>query len=159
MSDHFSHCQFLLFTREDAGKYFFGIEEMSMGENAKLIRSRHPKIYVIKSESDYLYVGYASQSIITRLNQGFRAVGKNGYHGYKWKKLEKVEVHDFVFPILAETSAKESRLYFEAIEAELVFQIRTHTGKWPLYQNEIHFNNEFKKEAIRIADELLAELQ
>lgn len=159
MRDHFSHCQFSLFTREDAGKYFFGIEEMSTGENAKLIRSRHPKIYVIKSELEFLYVGYASQSLITRLNQGFRAAGKNGYHGYKWKKLEKVEVHVFVFPILADTPTKETRLYFEAIEAELVFQIRTFTGKWPLYQNEIHFNNEFTEEAIRITGELLIGLQ
>ena len=31
----------------------------------------------------------------------------------------------------------------ENIEAELAFLIRTKTGKWPLNQNEIHFNNKF----------------
>ncbi len=159
MSDHFFHLSLSLVTREDSGQYYFGFEKIIPVDSESLIRSKQPKIYVVKSNKEFLYVGYASQSLITRFGQGFRAAGKNGYHGYKWKKLEQVEVHVFVFPILADTSAKESRLYFEAIEAELVFQIRTHTGKWPLYQNEIHFKNEFKKEAIRIADELLAELQ
>jgi hypothetical protein len=148
-----------LLTREDAGRYFFGIEKINTGETEELIRSRYPKIYVIRSEEDFLYVGYASQSIITRLNQGFRAAGKNGYHGYKWKKLERVEVHVFVFPILADTPTKESRLYFEAIEAELVFQIRTQTGKWPSYQNEIHFNNEFIEESVKVAGKLMEELR
>ncbi|WP_051287064.1 hypothetical protein [Algoriphagus mannitolivorans] len=159
MSDHLSHCRFSLYTREDAGRISYGLDCFDSSESEDLIRSKQPKIYVIQSKNDLLYVGYASQSLITRLKQGFRASGKNGYHGYKWKKLEKVDVHVFVFPILADTPAKESRLFFEAIEAELVFQIRTHTGKWPLYQNEIHFNNEFPEEAIRIAGELLVELR
>ncbi|WP_057936266.1 hypothetical protein [Algoriphagus resistens] len=158
MSFHFSHCRFSLFIREDSGRIFYSLDSFDSPDSDYLIRSRQPKIYVIKSEEDFLYVGYASQSLITRLNQGFRANGKNGYHGYKWKKLEKVEVHVFVFPILADTPAKESRLFFEAIEAELVFQIRTQTGKWPLSQNEIHFNNYFLEEAERIAGELIEEL-
>lgn len=155
MSD-FLICQFSLFTREDSGRSFFGLENENSEKDFsdELIRSKNPKIYLIKSEDEFLYVGYASQSIITRLGQGFRANGERGYHGYKWKKLEKVELIVFVFPILAETSAKDSRTYFEAIEAELVYQIRTHTCKWPIYQNEIHFNNYFPEEASRIAKEL-----
>jgi hypothetical protein len=161
MIDHFIHCRFSLFTREDSGKYFFGLDNFDQHniESEQFIRSRQPKIYVVKSEKEFLYVGYASQSLISRLNQGFRAAGKNGYHGYKWKKLERVEIHVFVFPILVDTDPKESRLYFEAIEAELVFKIRTQTGKWPDYQNEIHFNNECPEEAIRIAGELMEELR
>lgn len=161
MSNHFSHCRFSLIQDGIPNEFSFYIEsdDPDWTSSQELIESRYPKIYVIKSQKDFLYVGYASQSLITRLKQGFRAAGKNGYHGYKWKKLQKVEVHVFVFPLLADTSAKESRLYFEAIEAELVFQIRTHTGKWPLFQNEIHFNNEFTEEAKRIAGELLAELR
>lgn len=159
MSDHCLHCRFSLFTREDAGKYFFGTEEMSKVENEKLIRSKQPKIYVIKSEGDLLYVGYASQSLITRLKQGFRATGKNGYHGYTWKNLEKVEVHAFVFPILGDTPSKESRLYFEAIEAELVYLIRLKTTQWPIFQSEIHFNNLSPKLATENAEEIYNHLE
>lgn len=32
----------------------------------------------------------------------------------------------------------------EAIEAEIVFEIRTNSNQWPLWQNEIHFFNEFE---------------
>lgn len=159
MSDNFSYIKLSLFTREDFGKYFFGLDNFDPVDSDSLIRSKQQKIYVIKSKEEFIYVGYASQSLMTRFGQGFRAAGKNGYHGYKWKKLEKVEVHVFVFPIIDDISAKECRLYFEAIEAELVFQIRTISGKWPIYQNEIHFNNEFSIEAMRIAGELMKELQ
>ena len=85
MSYHFSHWRFSLFTREDSGRISYGLD---LSESENLIRSKQPKIYVVKSKDDLLYVGYASQSLITRLSQGFRAAGKNGYHGYKWKKLE-----------------------------------------------------------------------
>lgn len=158
MSDHFLHLSLSLVTREDSGQYYFGFENIIPVDSELHIRSKQPKIYVVKSNKEFLYVGYASQSLKTRLGQGFRAAGKNGYHGYKWKKLEQVEVHVFLFPILVGTSAKESRLYFEAIEAELVFQIRTQTGKWPLYQNEIHFNNEFSEESMTVAGKLIEQL-
>jgi hypothetical protein len=159
MSVHFSHCRFSLFNREDFGQSFFGLDKIVPIDSEWLIRSKQPKIYLIKSGIDFLYVGYASQSLFTRLSQGFRAAGKNGYHGYKWKKQERVEVHVFIFPPLANTSAKDSRLFFEAIEAELVFQIRTQTGKWPLYQNEIHFNNGFPEDSLRIAIELYKKIK
>jgi hypothetical protein len=154
---NFLFCQFSLFTREDAGRYYFGLENTGHDkeDSAKLIRSKLPKIYLLKSNDEFLYVGYASQSLYTRLGQGFRANGERGYHGYKWKKLEKLELYVFIFPFLADTSPKESRTYFEAIEAELVYQIRMQTGKWPLYQNEIHFNNQFTEVAQRISGEIL----
>jgi hypothetical protein len=34
-------------------------------------------------------------------------------------------------------------LQIENTEAELVFLIRQKTGRLPLHQNEIHFNNEY----------------
>ena len=33
----------------------------------------------------------------------------------------------------------------ENIEAELVYLIRANTNNWPIYQNEVHFNNKFEK--------------
>lgn len=160
MNDYFSHCRFFLIRDGLPSEYPFYLEsdDPDWEFSKEMIQSRHPKIYVVKSEKTFLYVGYASQSLITRLKQGFKASGENGYHGYKWKKLEKVEINAFVFPILADSTAKESRLYFEAIEADLVFQIRTRTGKWPLHQNEIHFNNEFSVESMKVAGKLMEEL-
>lgn len=155
MSD-FLICRYSLSTQEENTKNYFGLENRSLEADNQdgLIRSKQPKIYVIKSENEFLYVGYASQSIKTRLGQGFRANGERGYHGYKWKKLKEVELIVFVFPILADFSTKESRTYFEAIEAELVYQIRTQTGNWPTYQNEIHFNNGNRVVILEIAEEI-----
>lgn len=42
----------------------------------------------------------------------------------------------------------------EAIEAELVYTVRNATGKWPAYQNEIHFNNQQSELAKAIAKDI-----
>lgn len=120
------------------------------------VRSQ-PKIYVLKSAQEILYVGYASQSMATRLGQGIRANGLNGYHGYKWKQLEEVELIVFVFEetfsaIKAEMEVYKS--YVEAIEAELVYLIRRETGAWPKYQNEIHFNNIHGSKVLAAAEDM-----
>ena len=102
-----------------------------------------PKIYILTSNNKIVYVGYTGQSIGSRLNYGMRANGKNGYHGYKWKKeLDKVNLHVFVFEpfVKDEKETKKQKEFVEAIEAEIVFKVRNETGGWPKYQNEIHFN-------------------
>ncbi len=98
-------------------------------------RDKLPKLYVIKSKEKVLYVGIASQSIRNRLRYGLEAQGKSGYHGYKWKHLKEVDILIWCFP-----QEKELRR-IEAIEAELVYLVRRHTGLWPIYQTEIHFQN------------------
>ncbi|WP_296315164.1 hypothetical protein [Winogradskyella sp. UBA3174] len=112
--------------------------------------TNRPKIYVLKSVNDIHYVGYTNQSVSTRLSAGLRASGKNGYHGYKWKDIDNVDLLIFVFEKFSddEKVKEEQKLFIEGIEAELVFKIRTETGKWPLSQNEIHFNN-YKSEEVR----------
>jgi len=105
------------------------------------------KLYLLSSEEGILYVGQAKQSIRNRLRFGLQANGKNGYHGYKWKNLPKLELNVFVFP-------EYNRKQVEAVEAEVVYAIRQKTGKWPLHQNEIHFNNEFD-EASEVASDVL----
>jgi hypothetical protein len=102
----------------------------------RLTKKNVSKIYVIKHESDFLYVGTTTQSLSSRFRYGLKADGKNGYHGYKWKRKESVDLYAWCFDTL-------SKIEIENIEAELVFLIRTKTGKWPQKQNEIHFNNEF----------------
>ena len=120
--------------------------------------NKTPKVYILKSEKKIVYVGYASQSIGTRLSQGIRAAGLNGYHGYKWKQLNQIELLVYVFDQELKGSKhiddKPYSLLAEAVEAELVFKVREETGSWPEFQNEIHFNNKELKLAKKIAAEI-----
>ena len=117
-----------------------------------------PKIYLLKADKEIVYVGYASQSIGSRMGQGIRAVGLNGYHGYKWKSLDELELIVFVSNRLIKGSRAKVDIpfiaYAEAVEAELVYLIRINTGKWPEFQNEIHFNNKHLEEATAEAQRL-----
>ncbi|MDO6605697.1 hypothetical protein [Arenibacter palladensis] len=118
-------------------------------------QNKTPKIYILKQEEEVVYIGYASQSIGTRFGQGIRANGAKGYHGYKWKQEEELELFVFVFDhLLIGNKNKEDEPYVlltEAVEAELVYLIREKTGKWPQFQNEIHFNNNNLPRAKEIA--------
>lgn len=120
--------------------------------------NKTPKIYILKSEAKIVYVGYASQAIGTRLGQGIKAKGLNGYHGYKWKQLDQVELLVYVFDQELKGSKhqddKPYSLLAEAVEAELVFKVREETGSWPKFQNEIHFNNEQSDKAKDIARDI-----
>jgi len=102
------------------------------------ITNKLPKIYIIKHKSEIIYVGITTQSIVNRLRYGFTANGKNGYHGYKWKSLDEIDLLVYLF---ANSSEK-----IEAIEAEIVYHVRSKTGFWPKYQTEIHFHNATQKE-------------
>lgn len=95
------------------------------------------KLYVIKSKKDFLYIGITRQSLRNRFRLGFKADGKNGYHGYKWKNIQCVQLFVWIFENYSETQ-------LENIEAELTYLVRNKTNRWPLFQNEIHFNNNFK---------------
>ena len=44
-----------------------------------------------------------------------------------------------------------NEVFVESVEAELVYLIRKKTGKWPCFQNEIHFSNHNLKKAKEIA--------
>lgn len=102
----------------------------------RLVKKNVSKIYVVKHENDFLYVGTTVQSLTARFRYGLNADGKKGYHGYKWKNRESVDLFVWCLETL-------NKIQIENIEAELAFIIRSKTGKWPLNQNEIHFNNEF----------------
>jgi hypothetical protein len=121
-----------------------------------------PKIYVLKYKGVVVYVGYASQSIGTRLGQGMRAAGLNGYHGYKWKQVEELDLYVFVFDQKLKGSKHKDDKPFvnlaEAVEAELVYLIRGKMGEWPEFQNEIHFNNWELEKAKKIAKDLYSKI-
>jgi predicted GIY-YIG superfamily endonuclease len=93
-----------------------------------------PKLYVIRSGSEVVYVGQTTQSIRTRLRQGLKAKGESGYYGYMWRDLDGVEILVWCFP-------NRDKEYVETVEGELVYLHRKRKGKWPERQMEIHFHN------------------
>jgi len=121
------------------------------------------KIYVVKYNNDFLYVGITKTYISSRFLLGFNAtkeVGNNGYHGYQWVNSHKGKALTLtVFTFLNMTKAEENeRKTIESIEAELVYQIRNKIKKWPECQNEIHFYNN-GNEIIELGEKLFEELK
>jgi hypothetical protein len=49
----------------------------------KRLTTKIPKLYILKENREYLYVGTTSQSITSRIHHGLTVDGKSGYHGYK----------------------------------------------------------------------------
>ena len=45
------------------------------------------KLYTVSAAGVLIYVGVATQPMSSRLNIGFKANGKGGHYGYKWKEL------------------------------------------------------------------------
>ncbi|UAA38329.1 hypothetical protein KIH87_16825 [Paraneptunicella aestuarii] len=97
------------------------------------------KLYTVSEGQDLLYVGITTRSMSERLRSGFRASGKNGYHGYKWKKYQKVELKLNVW-LVTSIDGYLSRHGMEIIEAEVAYFCRLLSGQWPKYQHEIHFH-------------------
>jgi hypothetical protein len=104
------------------------------------------------------YVGVAQQPMSARLSNGFKANGKGGYHGYKWKFLDTTlklsiwtaKLHGAYAPLRE----------FETIEAEVAYLCRERAGQWPTHQHEIHFypSEAWHREiAARIYDHAIAD--
>lgn len=107
------------------------------------LTSNTPKLYVFTTleTNEVLYVGQTKRSISARLRAGFAPSStrrSNGYAGYQFRELGTAHMHVFMDEEwLQHSDATISQV--ELIEAELCFLIRQQTGKWPSYQNEIHF--------------------
>ena len=95
------------------------------------------KLYTLSSDSLLIYVGIAQQPMSSRLSYGFRANGKSGYHGYKWKDL-KSTLNLSVWTAQIKGNYASIR-DLETVEAEVAFLCRQQSGQWPAHQHEIHF--------------------
>jgi hypothetical protein len=96
--------------------------------------NKKKKIYIIKANHVFLYVGKTSQSMSARFGMGFNPKHYPGYAGYKWRK----EDADFSLDVWHfEQGISDQDV--ETIESEVVFRCRMVAGYWPLGQNEIHF--------------------
>ncbi|MFI3156413.1 MAG: hypothetical protein QX199_09655 [Methylococcaceae bacterium] len=95
------------------------------------------KLYTLSDGESLIYVGIAQQPMSSRLNFGFKANGKSGYHGYKWKKLQqKLRLSIWT---ASNEGAYATLRELETVEAEVAFLCRHKSGQWPMYQHEIHF--------------------
>ncbi|MEX1227206.1 MAG: hypothetical protein WD623_15560 [Marinobacter sp.] len=96
------------------------------------------KLYTISSDDSLLYVGITKQRMSIRMGYGFKANGKGGYHGYKWKFLEATLKLSVWTAKLHGVHAPLGEM--GTIEAEVAFICRQHSGQWPTHQHEIHFS-------------------
>lgn len=95
------------------------------------------KLYTPSLNRKLIYVGIAGQPMSSRLNFGFKATGRGGYHGYKWRTLrESLTLHVWT---VQGTERNASLRELETVEAEVAFFCRQISGQWPAYQHEIHF--------------------
>jgi hypothetical protein len=121
-------------------------------DNSKIeaLEKKGRKIYIVCDGETVLYIGEANTSIKTRFQRSstsynyFKAnnIARGGYKGYKWLDPEnnpsrRLTLHVVVF----NNDYDEKRKEIEAIEGELVYEVRSRTGNWPTWQNEIHFSN------------------
>jgi hypothetical protein len=96
------------------------------------------KLYTVAAAGILIYVGVAAQPMSSRLNFGFKATGKGGYHGYKWKGLrDRLSLAVWTATLDEKPAAFQD---LETVEAEVVFLCREQSGQWPAYQHEIHFH-------------------
>jgi hypothetical protein len=110
-----------------------------------------PKLYVVVAEGQIVYVGVTRQSMSNRFRYGFKADGRNGYHGYAWRH-KHTKANLYVWAAAADLSL----LDVETIEAEVVFLIRKSTGAWPACQTEIHFHQSTEAQRDAAAEVLKA---
>ena len=121
----------------DEGPYGLSVDGAICKFSRPASASKHPKLYTLAVAGKLVYVGGASQSMSARLSLGFRANGKGGYHGYKWKNLRNVLSLNVWS---AEHDGRPATLRdFETVEAEVAFLCRRESGQWPEFQHEIHF--------------------
>ena len=128
-----------------------------------ITKDKCPKIYILLIDEHIVYVGYTGQSVSNRLRYGINPKGAKGYKGYKWKEQTQIKLIVFVFDQdLKGNKHKDDESYIllsEAVEAELVYKVRNETGRWPEFQNEIHFNNDSLEKAKIIANEMFDKIK
>jgi hypothetical protein len=96
-----------------------------------------PKLYIVSVKGKPVYVGLTRQVVRSRLRIGMKADGKNGYHGYAWRRNNK----SATLNVWCHMDAKGRNVAdIETVEAEVVFLIRQHMDQWPASQTEIHFH-------------------
>jgi hypothetical protein len=113
----------------------------------------------VQNPGEFIYVG--SSTRVKDYPHVTIKGGMNRKYSYKWIHHLPIYAHleahfitfgyvlDFpsVKSYLPKATLKEQVMTFiETIEAEIVYAIREKTGKWPKYQNEIHFHTQLAQD-------------
>ena len=101
-----------------------------------IANSNKPKLYIASFDEKPFYVGWTKQRMKSRLDYGWKATGRGGYYGYKWRHQGETAYLDIWWD---DDDPQRKGLNIETIEAEVVFLIRQ-AGQWPAFQTEIHFH-------------------
>jgi hypothetical protein len=121
----------------DSGSYFLRREGKACQFSAPASTEGVAKLYTVADEGTLLYVGIATQRMSGRISLGLRAMGKGGYHGYKWRHLRHPLALTIWTALLSDAGAPIREL--ETVEAEVAYECRRHSEQWPAFQHEIHF--------------------
>lgn len=116
------------------------------------------KLYAVRARGKLVYVGITREMMSARLRLGLKPAKGQSKYRYKWRCL-KGRLHLFVWvmqPVKGRAAKKCDEQHAEAVEAEVAGLHRHLTGKWPKYQNEVHFRN--KPGAAELAAKLYAEM-
>lgn len=98
-------------------------------------RLKTPKLYIVSADRVPIYIGQTTQTMSTRFRLGWKAAGKGGYWGYKFRHTHT----SADLAVWCNTDVtKEGIKDIETVEAEVAFLVRS-AGQWPVSQTEIHF--------------------
>jgi hypothetical protein len=106
-------------------------------------------IYIFYHKNRLIRIGETASGF-TRIYKGFSSPlrlknGKKNYYAYSWRqdyRNEKIRVVYFSLDQLDKEAEKpEVR---RSIEAEIAFQIRLKSEKWPVRMTEIHFSEKLR---------------
>ncbi len=133
------------------GKCSTKLTPIDNNKSEALKKSRR-KIYIVSNGETILYVGETNTSMKTRFQRSstsynffkINKVTRGGYKGYKWLDPENNSIRKLILHVVifnSDYDSKEKRSEIEAIEGELVYEIKNKTSSWPTWQNEIHFSN------------------
>ena len=101
-----------------------------------IAKNNLPKLYVVVSNGELIYVGVTKRPIRERFRSGWNAKGRGGYYGYAFRHTHTTAD---LFVWCHEDAHNRSSLEMETVEAEVVFLVRS-DGQWPRGQTEIHFH-------------------
>lgn len=141
---------------KEKDQYF--IKVTSTKEESSGLESGQPKIFVIKSENKFTYVGYSSGELYSRITRGLadslaKTYIKNG--DFETKELD---LYVFEFAVFADYSKTETRQYYQSIQSELIFLIKYQTGLWPILQKQVNLSNDNQKDTREIAVEMFEKI-
>ena len=140
-------------------QYFFRIADQSEEKYPSNLESGQPKIFVIKSCIEYIYVGYASESIFSRVSNGLAESLGKAYIKEEEFESEELDLFIFEFVLFADYTKTETRNYYQSIQSELIYLIKSKTGRWPALQKQINVSNMNQNETKEVAEEMFEKIK